>query len=75
MDRKMADIVTGTVTGQVNVGEILRDIGTVRREAAINEGVTSMNVKDGTDTSRTKRSPSTSLRSKPTFRTRRLSPL
>jgi len=46
----MAEIVTGTVTGQVNDGAILRDIGTVRREAAINEGVTSMNIKDGTDT-------------------------
>jgi len=46
----MSEIVTGTVTGQVNDGPILRDIGTVRREAAINEGVTSMNIKDGTDT-------------------------
>jgi hypothetical protein len=29
---------------------VYRDLGTVRREAAINEGITSMNVKDGTDT-------------------------
>jgi hypothetical protein len=49
-DFKMADIVTGTVTGQVDLSSVLRDIGTVRREAAVNEGVTSMNVKDGTDT-------------------------
>jgi hypothetical protein len=46
----MSDIVTGTVTGQVNDGPILREIANVRREAAVNEGVTSMNVKDGTDT-------------------------
>ena len=46
----MAEIVTGTVTGQVNMDSVLRDIGTVRREAAINEGTTSVNIKDGTDT-------------------------
>ena len=46
----MAEIVTGTVTGQVNMENVLRDIGTVRREAAINEGITSVNIKDGTDT-------------------------
>jgi hypothetical protein len=46
----MADIVTGTVTGQVNLGEVLRDVGTVRRELAVDTGVTGMNIKDGTDT-------------------------
>jgi fructose-1,6-bisphosphatase len=50
MEIKMADIVTGTVTGQVDESAVLRDIGTVRREAAINEGTTSVNIKDGTDT-------------------------
>jgi len=57
----MSEIVTGTVTGQVNDGPILREIANarresamysadIRREAAVNEGITSMNVKDGTDT-------------------------
>jgi hypothetical protein len=58
---KMSDIVTGTVTGQVNDGPVLREIangrressyeiGTVRRELAVDTGVTGMNIKDGTDT-------------------------
>jgi hypothetical protein len=46
----MADIVTGTVTGQVNMGEVLRDIGTVRRELGVDTGVIGGNIKDGTDT-------------------------
>jgi len=57
----MADIVTGTVTGQVDESAVLREIANsrrenatyaadIRREAAVNEGVTSMNVKDATDT-------------------------
>ena len=46
----MAEIVTGTVTGQVNIGEVFRDIGTVRREVENGVSTVSMNVKDGTDT-------------------------
>jgi hypothetical protein len=57
----MSDIVTGTVTGQVNDGPVLREIAQsrrenaaysadIRREVAVDTGVTGMNIKDGTDT-------------------------
>jgi hypothetical protein len=46
----MADIVTGTVTGQVDMGAVLRDIGTTRRELAIDTGVVGAHIKDSTDT-------------------------
>ncbi len=46
----MADIVTGTVTGQVDESGVLRDIGTVRRELAVDNGVIRTEIKDGTTT-------------------------
>jgi len=58
---QMSEIVTGTVTGQVNDGPVLREIASgrrenavysadMRRELAVDTGVTGMNIKDGTDT-------------------------
>ncbi len=45
----MSNIVTGTVTGEVDQGGIYKDLGTIRREAAINEGTTISTVKDATE--------------------------
>lgn len=46
----MGDIVTGTVTGQVDESAVLRDVGTVRRELAIDNGDIRTEIKDGTNT-------------------------
>ena len=42
----MADIVTGTVTGQVDESAVLRDIGTLRREQAVGVMDVNSHVKD-----------------------------
>ena len=42
----MADIVTGTVTGQVDESNMLRDMGTLRREQAIDTANVNSHVKE-----------------------------